>query len=97
MENIKHAGDLKKEVAEKLVELLLDVCDGLDRAARLVDSEMSSELAEEFKPRIANAMTAVGWDILECLIYQRFSELRPYSIEGQEEAKKEDLGEDENS
>ena len=78
---------LPKETAEKIVPLLMQASGLMSEAVAIVQEECSPRFTEEFKVKMANAMTALGWDVLEQMVYEKFPALRPYDIDNQQEGR----------
>lgn len=73
---------LSRETAEALLPLLMEACNALGNAGAIAKQHGPSKFAEEFCRRGAYATAAIGWDILEQMIYSEYPDLRPYSTEG---------------
>jgi hypothetical protein len=69
-----------RATAEKLVEALLAASDQVNRAAAALGPEPTSPSAHAIKRRLAEAMTIIGWDILECEVFSTYADLRPYEL-----------------
>lgn len=72
---------LSKEVAEQIVNIVNSSCGELDRSVLFVRENCEEEFSNEFIAKAAEAMTLLGWDILEQMIYSKYPELRPYDLE----------------
>jgi hypothetical protein len=71
---------ITKEIAKQLLPRFNQACGSLDESAGFVTKNCSADFADEFRAKVANAMTVVGWDILEQMIYTQYPELRPYKL-----------------
>lgn len=72
---------ITKEAAERLVAALRDATSAIDDAIGVVGEECPPALATEIKRRLAEAMTTLGWDVLETMVYVHHPELRPYALD----------------
>jgi len=68
---------LDRETAERLNTVLLAACQRLEEAASLLGDPSSQRI----KRLVAEAMTILGWDVLESSVYSAFPDLRPYQLD----------------
>lgn len=72
--------EISRDAAERIASFLRSASDELNDAAKIVNESCGAQLGGQLKQRIAGAMTTIGWDILEKIIYVNYPELRPYQL-----------------
>jgi hypothetical protein len=71
------AEGLDRETAERLSTSLRAACARINEAASLLHDQSM----QDTKRRLAEAMTILGWDVLEFSVYSTYPDLRPYQVD----------------